>query len=42
MGADAESVFVLQYGTQKKAPRLTTKSGSKRHIMFRKRAQGKL
>lgn len=32
-----------QYGTQKKAkPRLTTKSGKTRHLIFRKHAQGKL
>ena len=33
----------VQYGTQKKGkPRLLTKSGKTRHLMFRKHAQGKL
>lgn len=38
--ATTGAVFV-QYGVQRKKPRLTTKSGKTRHLMFRKRAEGK-
>ena len=31
----------VQYGVQRKKPRLTTKSGKTRHLMFRKRAEGR-
>lgn len=34
---------VVQYGTSKaQKPRLTTKSGKTRHLLFRKHAQGKI
>ena len=39
-GNECMSVHV-QYGVQRKKPRMTTKSGKMRHLMFRQRAEGK-
>ncbi|CAK0736769.1 General transcription and DNA repair factor IIH helicase subunit xpb2 [Coccomyxa viridis] len=37
----AHGLTYMEYGVQRKKPRMTTKSGRTRHLMFRQRAEGK-